>query len=130
MALKLLGNRVMVKVDEAKKTEGGILLPESAQEKPQKGVVVAVGEGKRLDSGILVAPDVAVGDHVIFAKYGGTEIRDEGEDYTVLDAESIYAKETGCCCCKSEPEAKPAAAKPAAKKPAAPSKPVAAKAKK
>ena len=118
----------MVKVDEAKKTEGGILLPESAQEKPQKGVIVAVGEGKRLDNGILVAPDVVVGDHVIFAKYGGTEIKDEGEDFIVLDAESIYAKESGCgCCCKSEPEAKPA---PAAKKPAAAAKKPAAKAKK
>jgi chaperonin GroES len=123
MALKLLGNRVMVKVDEAKKTEGGILLPESAQEKPQKGVVVAVGEGKRLDNGILVAPDVAVGDHVIFAKYGGTEIKDEGEDYIVLDADSIYAKEPGCCCCgKSEEKPAAAAKKPAAKKPAAKAK--------
>jgi chaperonin GroES len=124
MALKLLGYRVMIKIDEARTSEGGILLPESAQERPQKGCVVAVGEGKRLDNGTLVAPDVVVGDHVIFAKYGGTEIKDEGEDYTILDADSIYAKDVApCCCCGSEEKAeqKPAAApakkaaKPAAK---------------
>lgn len=128
MALKLLGYRVMVKVDEAKKTEGGILLPESAQEKPQKGCVVAVGEGKRLDNGTLVAPDVVVGDHVVFAKYGGTEIKDEGQDLVILDADSIYAKDNPpCCCCGDKPAAEEKEAAPAAK--AAPAK-KAAKAKK
>ena len=92
MALKILGDRVMIKVDEPETTEGGIHLPESAQEKPQRGEVVAVGEGRRLDDGTLVPLDVAEGDKVIFAKYGGTEITDEGEEYIILDSDQIYAK--------------------------------------
>ena len=94
MALKILGDRVMIKVDEPETSEGGIHLPESAQEKPQRGKVVAVGEGRRLDDGTLVPPEVEEGDKVIFAKYGGTEItdEDEGEEYTILDSDQIYAK--------------------------------------
>ncbi len=92
MALKILGDRVMIKVDEPETSEGGIHLPESAQEKPQRGKVVAVGEGRRLDDGTLVPPDVKEGDKVIFSKYGGTEITDEGEEYTILDSSQIYAK--------------------------------------
>lgn len=92
MALKILGDRVMIKVDEAAQTEGGVLLPETAQEKPQRGKVVAVGEGRKLDNGEIVPPDVAEGDTVIFAKYGGTEITEDGEDYKILDTSQIYAK--------------------------------------
>jgi len=92
VALRILGDRVMIKVDDAPQTEGGILLPETAQERPQRGTVVAVGEGKRLESGEVVAPDLEEGDVVIFAKYGGTEITDEGEEYKILETSQVYAK--------------------------------------
>ena len=91
MALRVLGDRVLVKVDEAQTTEGGILLPETAREKPQWGTVVAVGK-KTLEDGTEVDLDVAVGDSVTFAKYGGREVSDGGEDYLVLDSSQIYAK--------------------------------------
>lgn len=90
-ALKVLGNRVLVRPDEAESTQGGIYLPESAKKKPQFGIVVAVGEGRRLDNGSLVAPDVKEGDHVMFAKYGGTEIKSDGEELIIIDADMIYA---------------------------------------
>lgn len=92
MALKILGDRVMIKVDEAPKTEGGIILPETAQTKPQQGTVIAVGEGRYTEDGMLIAPDVKEGDVVLFAKYGGNEITDEGEDYKILESSLIYAK--------------------------------------
>ncbi len=92
MALKILGDRVMIEVDEPETTEGGIHIPESAQEKPQQGTVIEVGEGQRLDDGTLVSPDVAKGDKVIFAKYSGTEVNDEGKEYLILDSSQIYAK--------------------------------------
>jgi len=92
VALRILGDRVMIQVDEPETTEGGIHLPESAQEKPQRGTVVAVGEGRRLEDGTLVPPDVEEGDQVIFAKYGGTNITDEDEEYLILDSDQIYAK--------------------------------------
>ena len=72
MALRLLGNRVMVKVDEEDKTSpGGIILPDSAEEKPFRGTIVGVGPGEVRESGAAVKPEVKVGDKVIFAKYGG-----------------------------------------------------------
>ncbi len=92
MALRILGDRVMIKVDEAPEAEGGILLPETAQEQPQRGTVVAVGEGKRNDDGELIAPDLQVDDVVIFAKYGGSDVTDDGEDYKILETSQIYAK--------------------------------------
>ena len=92
MALKILGDRVMIKVDQPETTEGGIHIPESAQEKPQQGTVIEVGEGRRLDDGTLVSPDVQKDDKVVFSKYGGTEIDDEGEEYLILDSSQIYAK--------------------------------------
>ena len=91
MALKVLGARVMVKVDEAKATEGGILLPETAREKPQWATVVSVGEHK-LEGGSTAPLDVAVGDKVVFAKYGGREITEAGEEFLILEADQIYAK--------------------------------------
>ena len=92
MALKLLGDRVMVKVDEAQTTEGGIHLPEAALDMPQRGTVIAGGEGRRLEDGTLVPPEVKEGDQIIFAKYGGTEIEDAGEEYLILSTDQIYAK--------------------------------------
>ena len=92
MALKIVGDRVMISIDEPETTAGGIHIPESAQEKPQQGTVIEVGEGRRLDDGTLVSPDVQKGDKVVFSKYGGTEIDDEGEEYLILDSSQIYAK--------------------------------------
>jgi chaperonin GroES len=91
VALRVLGDRVLVKVDEAKTTEGGILLPETAREKPQWGTVVGVGK-KVLESGCEVDLDVVVGDRVVFAKYGGREVTDGGEEYLVLESNQVYAK--------------------------------------
>ena len=93
MGIRLLGNRVMLKQLEAEATSGGILLPETAQEKPQRAEVIAVGEGERLDSGEMVAVPVKAGDVVVYAKYGGAELSVDGEDYLVMDADQIYAVE-------------------------------------
>jgi len=94
VSLRLLGNRVMVKVqEEDKKSQGGIILPDTAEEKPFRGKVVAVGPGETNDSGVEIKPEVKVGDRVIFSKYGGTEITDEGEEYLILSGSDIYAKE-------------------------------------
>jgi len=91
--LRVLGNRVMVKVDEAETTRGGIVLPDSAQQKSQKATVVAVGEGRRSKEGKLIPIDLQVGDRIVFAKYGGTEIRHDGQDYLILNVSDIYAKQ-------------------------------------
>lgn len=83
----------MVQRAEAEKTAGGIHLPESAQERPQKATVVAVGEGRKLDNGTVVEPDVKEGDVVVIARYGGTEITVDGEEYLILNSDQILAKE-------------------------------------
>jgi chaperonin GroES len=93
MGIRLLGNRVMLKQLEADTTSGGILLPETAQEKPQRAEIIAVGEGEKLDAGEMVAPPVKAGDVVVYARYGGSEITMDGEDYLVMDADQIYAVE-------------------------------------
>lgn len=90
--MRILGDRVLIRRDEAETTEGGIYLPQSAQEKPQRGTVVAVGEGKRLKDGTLVPPEVAPGDRVVFAKYGGTEVKVDGEELIIMNMDSVYAK--------------------------------------
>ena len=90
--LKPLGDRVFVKVSESEeKTAGGILLPDSAKEKPQIGEVVAVGEGKRNDDGSRAAVDVKVGDKVLYSKYAGTDIKLSGDDYVLLSEKDILA---------------------------------------
>ncbi|MGC9319982.1 MAG: co-chaperone GroES, partial [Armatimonadota bacterium] len=81
MGIRLLGNRVMVKRAESDTTAGGIHLPEAARETPQRAEVIAVGEGERLDEDTVVPPDVKEGDMVVIAKYGGTEITIDGEEY-------------------------------------------------
>lgn len=93
MALKPLGDRVVVKVieEEEQRTAGGIVLPDTAKEKPQKGEVIAVGSGKLLDNGERVPLEVKVGDRVVFAKYGGTEVKLNGETYTILRESDILA---------------------------------------
>lgn len=92
MNLKPLGDKVVVEViDEPQTTASGIVLPDSAKEKSQRGKVVAVGSGKLLDDGKRVALEVNVGDTVVFAKYGGTEIDLDGKDLMILSERDIHA---------------------------------------
>lgn len=92
MNLKPFGDRVVVKAIEAEeKTKGGIILPDMAKEKPQEGEVVAVGPGRVLDSGIRLAPEVKVGDRVIYTKYGGTEIKVDEVEYLVVRESDLLA---------------------------------------
>ncbi|MCI2257170.1 co-chaperone GroES [Domibacillus sp. 8LH] len=90
--LKPLGDRVVIElVESEEKTASGIVLPDSAKEKPQEGKVVAVGTGRVLDSGERVALEVAEGDRIIFSKYAGTEVKFEGNDYLLLRENDILA---------------------------------------
>ena len=93
MDLKPLDDRVVVQpLDAEEKTAGGIVLPDSAQEKPQRGKVVALGPGKLLDSGERCAIELSVGDEVLFGKYGGTEIEVDGTEVKILRESDILAK--------------------------------------
>jgi chaperonin GroES len=92
MALKPLGDRIVVKaVTAEEKTAGGILLPDSAQEKPTKGEVIAVGPGKVQENGKLSAMDVAVGDVIYYARYGGTEVKVGSNEYIILRQDDVLA---------------------------------------
>ncbi|WP_018249284.1 co-chaperone GroES [Orenia marismortui] len=92
MNIKPLADRVVIKsVEKEEKTKSGIVLPDTAKEKPQEGEVVAVGEGKKLDNGEVIAPEVSVGDVVIYGKFAGTEIKHEGEEYLILSEKDILA---------------------------------------
>jgi len=92
MNLRPLEDRVIVKPAKAEEiTKSGIVLPDTAQEKPQRGTVLAVGPGKTKDDGTRVAVDVKIDDVVIYSKYGGTDVKIEGEDYKILRADDIYA---------------------------------------
>ena len=92
MAIRPLDDRIVVKaVEAAEKTSGGILLPDSAKEKPQRGIVVAVGPGLRTDGDARVPVDVEVGDEVIYGKYAGNEIQWKGEDYKILKETEVLA---------------------------------------
>ncbi len=83
--LRPLDDRIVVKVVSGEeKTVGGIVLPDTAKEKPQEGEVVAVGPGRLLDNGKRLTPEVKVGDRIIFAKYSGTEIKIDGDEYLVM----------------------------------------------
>jgi len=91
--IRPLDDRVVVQPMEAEQTTaGGIVLPDSAKEKPQRGKVVAVGPGKLLDNGVRATLSVAVGDEVIFGKYGGSEIEVDGIDYKILRESDVLAK--------------------------------------
>ena len=92
MKLEPLDDRIVVEQMEAEtKTKGGIVLPDTAKEKPQKGKVVAVGQGKLLDSGKRGAMSVKKGDEVYYGKYSGTEIKIDGDDYVILRESDILA---------------------------------------
>ncbi len=91
--LRPLGDRVVVRPsDREETTKSGIVIPDTAKEKPQRGTVVAAGEGRRDDDGDRIPLDVQVGDEVIFAKYAGTEFKYEDQDYLILSEKDILAK--------------------------------------
>ncbi len=93
MAIQPLGDRIVVKALEAEETtKGGIVIPDTAKEKPQQAKVIAVGKGKILDNGNVQAPEVKVGDKVLYGKYSGTEITTkEGDELLILREEDILA---------------------------------------
>ena len=92
MAIQPLNDRVLIKVvDAEEKTRGGIILPDTAKEKPQEGIVIEIGLGKLLDSGERGAMTVSKDDRILFAKYSGAEIKVDGEDYLMIREDEILA---------------------------------------
>jgi chaperonin GroES len=90
MTFRPLHDRVVVRrVDAEERTAGGIIIPDTAKEKPSQGEVVAVGPGARDDKGALIAPDVRVGDRVLFGKWSGTEVKIDGEDLLIMKESDI-----------------------------------------
>jgi len=90
MKIRPLGDRILVKrIKEEEKTKGGIIIPDTAKEKPQEGKVVAVGKGKMTEEGKLLVPDVKAGDRILFGKYAGSEVKLEGEEHLILREDDI-----------------------------------------
>jgi chaperonin GroES len=90
MKIRPLYDRVVVKrIEEKQAMQGGLYIPDSAKEKPQEGEVVAVGKGKRLENGTLVALDVQAGDRILFGKYSGSDIKLDGEEYMIMREDEI-----------------------------------------
>lgn len=90
MKLRPMQDRIIVKrVEEESVTAGGIFIPETAKEKPQKGEIMAVGNGKKTEDGKVIPLDVKVGDKVLFGKYSGTEVKIEGEEYLIMREDDI-----------------------------------------
>ncbi len=90
MKIRPLQDRILVKrVDEEEKTAGGIIIPDTAKEKPQEGKVVAVGKGKVLEDGKLSKLDVKKGDRILFSKYAGTEVNIEGEEHLIIREDDV-----------------------------------------
>jgi chaperonin GroES len=91
MKIRPLYDRIVVKRVETsdEKTTGGIIIPDTAKEKPQEGEVVAVGKGKRLEDGKVVALDVQVGDRILFGKYSGSEIKIDGQEYIIMREDEV-----------------------------------------
>ena len=90
MALKPLHDRVLVRrVESDEKTSGGLIIPESAKEKPSEGIIVAAGEGARKDSGELIAMSVSEGDKILFGKWSGTEVTIDGEELLIMKESDI-----------------------------------------
>ena len=97
MAVKLqpMGDRLVVKpMQSEEKTKSGIYLPDTAKEKPQEGKVIAVGPGRMTDEGKRIAPDVEVGDVVLYTKYGGSEIKIDGEEFIIMRESDVLAKKS------------------------------------
>ncbi len=96
MAIQPLHDRIIIEAAaKEERSAGGIILPDNAQEKPQRGKVLAVGPGKRLDSGQLSAMDVKEGDTVLYGKYAGTEVTVAGKDYIILRADDVLGVVVG-----------------------------------
>ena len=92
MNVRPLGDRILVRrVEEVEKTRGGIIIPDSAKERPLEGKVIAVGSGKRLEDGTLVKLDVKAGDRILFGKYAGQEITLDGEEYFIMKEDDVLA---------------------------------------
>ena len=92
LKIKPLGDRIVVKPAEAEETtKGGIILPDTAKEKPVEGTVVATGPGKKSDEGKLIELEVKVGDKVLYGKYSGTEVTIDGEEYLIMRESDIFA---------------------------------------
>ncbi len=90
MKFRPLHDRLLVKrLEEEEKTKGGIIIPDSAKEKPMEGKIIATGKGKKLEDGKISALDVKVGDKVLFSKYAGTDIKIDGEDYLIMREDDI-----------------------------------------
>jgi chaperonin GroES len=90
MNFKPLHDRVLVRrIEGEEKTKGGLIIPDTAKEKPSEGEIIAVGEGARKDSGELIAPSVKAGDRILFGKWSGTEVRLDGEDYLIMKESDI-----------------------------------------
>ena len=90
MNVRPLQDRILVRrVEEVEKTRGGIIIPDSAKERPLEGKVIAVGSGKRLEDGTLVSLDVKAGDRILFGKYAGTEIKVEGKEYLMMREDDV-----------------------------------------
>ncbi len=90
MSLRPLSDRILVqRVEEDTKTKGGIIIPDTAKEKPAEGKVVAAGNGRMGEDGKLLPMDVKVGDRVLFSKYGGTDVKIDGEDYLILRQDDV-----------------------------------------
>ena len=92
MKVRPLNDRILVKrLEEEETTKGGIIIPDSAKEKPAEGEVIAVGKGKRNDKGERVKMDIKVGDRVLFSKYGGTDVKIDGVDHLIMREDDILA---------------------------------------
>ena len=92
MALKPLADRIVIKrLDAPEKTKSGLVLPDSAQEKPQEGKVIAIGSGRQLEDGSTKSLEIKSGDRVLYGKYAGTEVSLEGEEYLILREEDVLA---------------------------------------
>ena len=92
MAIQPLGDRILVKLmEEEEKSPGGIILPDTAKEKPQEGKVVAVGKGRLLEDGTVRPLEIKVGDTVLFAKYSGTEVNHDEKEFTILREDDVLA---------------------------------------
>lgn len=90
MNIRPLYDRIVVKrIEQKEQMQGGIIIPDTAKEKPQEGEVVAAGKGKRLEDGKLAALDVKVGDRVLFGKYSGNEIKIDGEEYVIMREDEV-----------------------------------------
>ena len=90
MKIRPLQDRVIVKrLEEEAKTKGGIIIPDTAKEKPMEGLVISVGKGKTADDGKLIKPDVKAGDRILFGKYSGTEVKIDGEELLIMREDDI-----------------------------------------